>query len=272
MVVNVSNAQLSQYQSKFVILPSFPSLTQLRCFRRMLNTFSSHPFYTKFVCQPKATDGCLSEIYRNPKFYPYFADIIGAIDATHITCTPSATERESTRNYKGFLSQNCLMACTFDMKFTYVLSGWDGSVADAAMYSDAHFHDFRIPPGKIYLAEAGFALSAELQVPYHGVRYHLAEWHRGNRKPASKEELYNLRHSSACNVIERTFGVLKCRFRILILPPEFSMRIQAQIPPALCAIHNFIQRYDPSEILRTTATAIMTASRVSRILDCWQRD
>ena len=135
-----------------------------------------------------------------------------------------------------------------DMKFTYVLSGWDGSVADAAMYSDARFHDFRIPPGKIYLADAGFPLSAELQVPYRGTRYHLAEWERGRRRPASKEELYNLRHSSARNVIERTFGVLKRRFRILILPPEFSMKIQVKIPPALCALHNFIRKYDPSEI------------------------
>jgi hypothetical protein len=66
--------------------------------------------------------------------------------------------------------------------------------------------------------------------------------------PASKEELFNLRHASARNVVERIFGVLKRRFRILILPPEYDMGIQARIPAALCALHNFIRRHDPSDI------------------------
>jgi hypothetical protein len=35
---------------------------------------------------------------------------------------------------------------------------------------------------------------------------------------------------------------------ILTIPPEFSMAIQARIPPALCAVHNFIHIHDPNEI------------------------
>ena len=66
--------------------------------------------------------------------------------------------------------------------------------------------------------------------------------------PRNPKELFNLRHSLARNVIERIFGVLKCRFRILRLPPEYNMRIQAQIPAALAALHNFIRQYDPEEI------------------------
>jgi hypothetical protein len=66
-------------------------------------------------------------------------------------------------------------------------------------------------------------------------------------RPANKEELFNLRHSQARNVIERIFGVLKRRFRILLLAPEFSIKIQAKIPAALCAIHNFIHHHDPQE-------------------------
>jgi len=40
----------------------------------------------------------------------------------------------------------------------------------------ARLTDFTIPPGKVYLADAGFAACDELLVPYRGVRYHLAEW------------------------------------------------------------------------------------------------
>ena len=59
-------------------------------------------------------------------------------------------------------------------------------------------------------------------------------------RPVNKEELFNLRHASARNVIERIFGVLKQRFRILLLAPQYSLEIQARIPAALAAIHNFI--------------------------------
>jgi DDE superfamily endonuclease len=68
-----------------------------------------------------------------------------------------------------------------------------------------------------------------------------------NNRPKNKEELFNLRHSSARNVIERIFGVLKRRFRILLLAPEYNLDIQARIPAALCAIHNFIVIHNPDE-------------------------
>jgi len=66
-------------------------------------------------------------------------------------------------------------------------------------------------------------------------------------RPANKEELFNLCHASARNVIERIFGVLKRRFRILLLAPEYGLDIQAQIPAALCALHNFIRVHDAFE-------------------------
>ncbi|THU87688.1 hypothetical protein K435DRAFT_624395, partial [Dendrothele bispora CBS 962.96] len=47
-------------------------------------------------------------------------------------------------------------------------------------------------------------------------------------------------HAQARNVIERIFGVIKHRWRILVLPAQFNMSIQARIPAALAALHNFI--------------------------------
>lgn len=63
----------------------------------------------------------------------------------------------------------------------------------------------------------------------------------------NKEELFNLRHAQARNIIERIFGVLKARFRILSHCPSYSVQVQAQIPAALCAIHNFIRLHDSQE-------------------------
>jgi hypothetical protein len=50
--------------------------------------------------------------------------------------------------------------------------------------------------------------------PPTGVRYHLTEY--GNRNhPTNAKEIFNLRHSSLRVIVERTFGALKNRFRIL---------------------------------------------------------
>ncbi|CAN1140399.1 hypothetical protein LINPERPRIM_LOCUS24812, partial [Linum perenne] len=51
--------------------------------------------------------------------------------------------------------------------------------------------------------------------PYRGQRYHLQEWGIGRSRPRTTEELFNMRHSSARNTIERAFGILKMRWAIL---------------------------------------------------------
>jgi DDE superfamily endonuclease len=236
----------------------------LRYFRKMLDAFSSPPFYTKYVRLPSANDPVPPRIRNNPKFWPFFKGALGALDGSHISSSPPAIERASNRNRKGFVSQNCLFACSFDLEFLFAYTGWEGSATDARVYEAAREGDLTIPEGKYYLADAGYPSCSELLVPYRGIRYHLAEWGRASLRyalyyfptryllhrhyrPVNKEELFNLRHASARNVIERIFGVLKRRFRILLLGPEYSLDIQARIPTALCAIHNFIREHDLDE-------------------------
>src|SRR5258707_3027156 len=43
--------------------------------------------------------------------------------------------------------------------------------------------------------------------------------------PHNPKELFNLHHVSACNVIERIFGILKGHFRIFHYPPEYDMSV-----------------------------------------------
>jgi len=64
-------------------------------------------------------------------------------------------------------------------------------------------------------------------------------------RPQTKEELFNLHHASACNIVEQIIGILKQQWGILQLTPPYNMNIQILIPQALCALHNFIHRYDP---------------------------
>lgn len=104
------------------------------------------------------------------------------MDGSHFNCAPTAAERHAARNRKGSITQNCLAACTWDLIFVYIFSGWEGSAADSTIYNDARLTDLFIPPGKYYLADAGFPSCAELLVPYRGVRYHLAEWGRAEQR------------------------------------------------------------------------------------------
>ncbi|KAG2742872.1 hypothetical protein P692DRAFT_20697518, partial [Suillus brevipes Sb2] len=56
-------------------------------------------------------------------------------------------------------------------------------------------------------------------------------------------------HAMLRNAVEHIFGVIKRRFRILLLPPEYKMDIQARIPPALCLVHNVIRVHDPNDMM-----------------------
>ena len=53
--------------------------------------------------------------------------------------------------------------------------------------------------------------------------------------------MFNFLHSSLRNVIERSFGVLKEKWRILKGMPSFSPRTQKHIIMACLALHNFIR-------------------------------
>ena len=76
--------------------------------------------------------------------------------------------------------------------------------------------------------------------PFRSVRYHLCDFHDRGRA-WNKHELFNYRHSSLRNVIERCFGVLKARFPILKMMPNYPVRRQRQIPTVYYTIHNFIR-------------------------------
>lgn len=73
------------------------------------------------------------------------------MDGTHIPCCPSASEINGARDRKGGLTQNCLAACTWDLRFRYFVSGWEGAAADGTMFAHARLTDLYIPEGKPFL-------------------------------------------------------------------------------------------------------------------------
>ncbi|KAH6760410.1 hypothetical protein C2S51_017359 [Perilla frutescens var. frutescens] len=185
------------------------------------------------------------KILGSPQLFPYFKDCVGAIDGTLVSAWAPARRHNAYRSRKSEISQNVMEICDFNLLFTYVMAGWEGSANDSRVLMDAIKRDpkFPWPPeGKYYLVDLGYCNFPSFLAPYRGTRYHQRAW--SGRQAHGPEELFNKRHLSLRNAIERTFGILKGRFPILKGPMHrYCQTRQVQIVIACCVIHNFIRKY-----------------------------
>nr|KAJ0217060.1 hypothetical protein LSAT_V11C300154530 [Lactuca sativa] len=166
------------------------------------------------------------EIQDKRRFFPYFKNYVGAIDGTHVCF--KVPKRHALD--------------TVAARFTYVLTGWEGTASDSRILKNALNRDDKlvIPNGHYYLVDAGLPHSTILMAPYRGVRYHLKEY--STRAPQNARELFNLRHTSLHNAIKRAFGVLKRKFPIIrsTQEPFYSCETQSDIFLVCCILHNFL--------------------------------
>lgn len=123
-----------------------------RYFVIMLLFFSSELFYTNNIHLPHNHDPVPPKILENPKFFLSFKDALGAINGTHINCSATGADWQAARDRKGSLTQNCLTICSFNLKFLYIFSGWEGQL------EDARITNLPILQKKYYLADAGFPI------------------------------------------------------------------------------------------------------------------
>ncbi|KAK5772816.1 hypothetical protein PVK06_049113 [Gossypium arboreum] len=190
-----------------------------------------------------------NEIRNNPMFYPYFKDCIGALDGTHVLVSIPFSIQGRFYSRKGRTTQNILVAITFDLKFSYILVGWEGSAHDSRILGDALSspRGLIIPEGKYYLADARYNIRNEYITPYRGVRYHLKEFSAQGLENAKK--LFNLHHLLLQITIERVFGILKKQFRVLDAEPFWNFQTQVDIVLACRIIDNHIMGVDPSDLL-----------------------
>jgi hypothetical protein len=182
---------------------------------------------------------------REHRSWPHFRNCIGAIDGTHIEVIVPPSEQAVHMNRHGYCSQNVMAVCDFDMRFTFVVVGWPGSAHDTRIWRDTVFNKYKNnfphpPDGKYYRVDSGYPNRKGYLAPYKGQRYHITEFQNAGQ-PIGLKELFNHAHSSLRNVIERSFGVMKMKWRILLKMPNYSMEKQANIIIACMALHSFIR-------------------------------
>uniref|UniRef100_A0A803KC54 Putative nuclease HARBI1 n=1 Tax=Xenopus tropicalis TaxID=8364 RepID=A0A803KC54_XENTR len=109
------------------------------------------------------------------------------------------------RNRQGYHSLNVQVVCDAHMNILSIVSGFPGSSHDAYILRQSTlYHSFetgQMPHGWL-LGDAGYPCSRWLITPIH-------------RPRTQAECAFNEAHVRARSVIERTFGVLKSRFRCL---------------------------------------------------------
>lgn len=70
--------------------------------------------------------------------------------------------------------------------------------------------------------------------------------------PETAKKLFNLRHSSPRNIVERTFSIFNNRFQVFNTAPKFPTNVQAKLVYAATAFHSQLintSDIDDSEIV-----------------------
>ncbi|KAA0032818.1 retrotransposon protein [Cucumis melo var. makuwa] len=179
----------------------------------------------------------------NDQRWKCFENCLGALDETYIKMNIPTTDRPTFRTHKGKIATNVLGVC--DTKgVVYVLAGWEGSAADSRILRDALSREnvLQVPKGYYYLCDVGYQNAEGFLAPYRGQRYHLQEWRGRGNVPTNAKEYFNMKHSSARNVIEHAFGVLKGRWAILRGKSYYPLQVQCRTILACFLLHNLINR------------------------------
>ncbi|KAL6882103.1 hypothetical protein ACP4OV_011575 [Aristida adscensionis] len=173
--------------------------------------------------------------------WKWFPNALGALDGCHIKVCVNVADQGRYRNRKQQITTNMLGVVDWNMKFLYVLPGWEGSASDSRVLRDAMSRQdaFVVPTGKYYLVDAGYTNGPGFLSPFRSTRYHLKEWVSSQQQPKTPKELYNLRHSRARNVVERTFGLYEKKWAITREESFFGLTDQIRIINACCVLHNF---------------------------------
>ncbi|KAI9126084.1 hypothetical protein K1719_003502 [Acacia pycnantha] len=147
-----------------------------------------------------------SQLRDDSRYWLYFQGCIGAIDGSHIPVIPPTNDQIHFIGSKGYPTHNVMLACNFDMIFTFVVVGWPSTAHDTCFLS------FVLEEMKSVLPhppeDAGYPNMKGYLAPFKGEMYHIPDL-RVCSQPHGLQEVFNYAHSSLRNVIERTIGVWK---------------------------------------------------------------
>lgn len=162
-----------------------------------------------------------------------FPGVIGAIDGTHIKICPPANHNEYLDRTMSH-SITLLAVCDANKKFTYIATGFPGSIHDQRCLSlSALGGDVRSFPNSFFpgqdvhlIGDSAFTLQTGMMVPF-----------KDHGRLSESQKYYNHALSQTRVIIENAFGFLKNRFRCL-LKLEVDLEHMSNIVVGCCTLHN----------------------------------
>ncbi|XP_066592786.1 putative nuclease HARBI1 [Prorops nasuta] len=177
------------------------------------------------------------QIFRNQyKFMAIdnFPGVVGAIDGCHIPISAPSDNPNSYINRKGFYSMVLQGICNHRMKFIDVFAGFCGSVHDSRVWNRSEIKQLidrnvglYFPQNTHIIGDSAYPLSTYLLTPY-----------KDNGHLNQIQMNYNRKLSKTRIIIERTFGVLKGRFRKLHFVYMYNSDMIPLLILASCILHN----------------------------------
>ncbi|VTT62739.1 unnamed protein product [Fusarium fujikuroi] len=79
------------------------------------------------------------------------------------------------------------------MTFLDCLGRAEGSINDATLIGYAYNGSFKVPPGRFFLADAGFGSRRGILIPFTRVRYYLQDWGDAAKRPVNEMEFNQIK-------------------------------------------------------------------------------
>ncbi|KAF5281931.1 hypothetical protein FQR65_LT14457 [Abscondita terminalis] len=230
----------------------------LRAVRRVTKAiFNLAPLFIKWPERDRVRENFVGFNTLSP-----FPKVLGAIDSTHINIKAPRENPQAYVNRKQHHSVHLQGICDHERKFIYCYAGQVGSVHDQRVFRLSSAYEYLQEPEKFpedchLVGDAAYTIHNHLMTPY-----------RDNGQLTHQQRHYNYIHSTARIVIERTFALLKGRFRSLLTLLDMNrVDLIPQYIIACCVLHNIcIMQNDELDNLN-----IHPIENVHQILNVYRR-
>ncbi|CAK1585318.1 unnamed protein product [Parnassius mnemosyne] len=191
------------------------------------------------------------------RFYNKFGmpGVLGCIDCTHVAMVRPSQNEERYYCRKQYHSLNVQLICNADMDIISVDASYGGASHDAFIWSN---HPLKTHMEDLSTSDSGYPLRRYLMTPIV------------DAPPNTPEGYYTDMHVRARNVIERTIGLMKARFRCLLVHRvlHYEPHMAASIVNACVILHNIcnkanvsVEELQPEEALREYELQQLTTPR-----------
>ncbi|KAL0868279.1 hypothetical protein ABMA27_007809 [Loxostege sticticalis] len=203
-----------------------------KCLRQVTDVLNLPQIVRKYVRFPQNTSE--RNIIKRGFYDKYqLPAVCGCIDCTHIALIRPHIHEERFFNRKGYHSLNVQVICDVENKILNLDASYGSATHDSFIWHNSpvkeHFETLcRQGERAFLLGDSGYPLREFMMIPVEGA------------SEDSPEGRYNAVQKSARCTIERTFGILKGRWRCLLSARElhYSPQTAGKIIIACAVLHN----------------------------------